>query len=404
MTDEILQTKLGDLAGAIGKIKNNPKSVSAREEIRKTLNDIFIQPRENFNRGSAVSHSNTTGHNHDVVRDVLYTDNFDKMFFGVMVMPAMVADEVIKGVIEEDKVVIKQVYVELDSKLFDEALDLSIYEIAALIVREIAHMVADSSPMEQVKKDIDLYLFSTGQTLKLSDVSHYKEILSYGIRDAIRKSVSIFEISDRSKIVDSFDDELGIKEDLVSAMKKIDKNGYNWNRDIDNKLIFLSWVIRLYKDVIHKRIDAINDLGVAIKLTGSKIEKREMENIIARLSRIDDDSLLQEGALDYISDFFAKTRFDIKKNGMKKYEDDFFEIQFEINNMETQEEAMLLLHRINSRMAVLDDYLTSEDLSASDRKRWERLYSEYNKLRFNLSNNKIYTNKTRLYVNYGMDD
>ena len=55
-------------------------------------------------------------------------------------------------------------------------------------------------------------------------------------------------------------------------------------------------------------------------------------------------------------------------------------------------------------MAVLDDYLTSEDLSASDRKRWERLYSEYNKLRFNLSNNKIYANKTRLYVNYGMDD
>ena len=404
MTDEMLQTKLGDLAGAIGKIKNNPKSVSAKEEIRKTLNDIFMQPRENFNGGSEVRYSNTTEHNHDVVRDVLYTDNFDKMFFGVMVMPAMVADEVIKGIIEEDKVVIKQVYVELDSKLFDEALDLSIYEIAALIVREVAHMVADSSPMEQVKKDIDLYLFSTGQTLKLSDVSHYKEILSYGIRDAIRKSVSIFEISDRSKIVDSFDDELGIKEDLVSAMKKIDKNGYNWNRDIDNKLIFLSWVIRLYKDVIHKRIDAINDLGVAIKLTGSKIEKREMENIIARLSRIDDDSLLQEGALDYISDFFAKTRFDIKKNGMKKYEDDFFEIQFEINNMETQEEAMLLLHRINSRMAVLDDYLTSEDLSASDRKRWERLYSEYNKLRFNLSNNKIYTNKTRLYVNYGMDD
>ena len=357
-----------------------------------------------FRSGAEVSYSNTTGHNHDVVRDVLYTDNFDKMFFGVMVMPAMVADEVIKGIIEEEKVIIKQVYVELDSKLFDEALDLSIYEIAALIVREVAHMVADSSPMEQVKKDIDLYLFSTGQTLKLSDVSHYKEILSYGIRDAIRKSVSIFEISDRSKIVDSFDDELGIKEDLVSAMKKIDKNGYNWNRDIDNKLIFLSWVIRLYKDVIHKRIDAINDLGAAIKLTGSKIEKREMENIIARLSRIDDDSLLQEGALDYISDFFAKTRFDIKKNGMKKYEDDFFEIQFEVNNMETQEEAMLLLHRINSRMAVLEDYLTSEDLSASDRKRWERLYSEYNKLRFNLSNNKIYANKTRLYVNYGMDD
>ena len=392
MTDEMLQARLGDLAGAVGKLKNNFRSVAAKEDIRKILNDIFMQPKS------------PNKYNPDVVRDVLYTENFDKMFFGVLVMPAMIADDVIKGIIEEEKVTINQVYVELDSKLFDDALDLSIHEIAALIVREVAHMVADSSPMEQIKKDIDLYLVYTGQTLKLSDVSHYKEILSYGIRDAIRKSVSIFEINDKSKIVDNFDDELGIKEDLISAMTKIDKNGYNWNKDIDNKLIFLSWVIRLYKDVIHKRIDAINDLGATIKLTGSKIEKREMENIIARLSRIDDDSLLQEGALDYISDFFSKTRFDIKKNGMKKYEDDFFELQFEVNNMETQEEAMLLLHRINSRMAVIDDYLTSEDLSAADRKRWEHLYHEYNKLRFNLSNNKLYANKTRLYVNYGMDD
>ena len=307
MTDEMLQARLGDLAGAVGKLKNNSRSVAAKEDIRKILNDIFMQPKS------------PNKYNPDVVRDVLYTENFDKMFFGVLVMPAMIADDVIKGIIEEEKVTINQVYVELDSKLFDDALDLSIHEIAALIVREVAHMVADSSPMEQIKKDIDLYLVSTGQTLKLSDVSHYKEILSYGIRDAIRKSVSIFEINDKSKIVDNFDDELGIKEDLISAMTKIDKNGYNWNKDIDNKLIFLSWVIRLYKDVIHKRIDAINDLGATIKLTGSKIEKREMENIIARLSRIDDDSLLQEGALDYISDFFSKTRFDIKKNELFYY-------------------------------------------------------------------------------------
>lgn len=391
MTDEMLQARLGDLAGAVGKMKMNPTSAVAREEIRKALNDIFSNP-------------SGPDEQKPVCRDVIYTDNFDKMFFGVMVMPAMIADDVIKGIIGDEKVIINQVYVELDSKLFDDALDLSIHEIAALIVREVGHMVSDSSPMEQVKKDIDLYLFSTGQTLKLSDVSHYKEILSYGVRDGIRKSVSIFEINDKSKIVDNFDDEMGIKEDLVSAMTKIDKNGYNWNREVDNKLIFLSWVIRLYRDVIHKRIDAINDLGAAIKLTGSKIEKREMENIIARLSRIDDDSLIREGALDYISDFFSKTRFDIKKNGMKKYEDDFYEIQFEVNNVETQEEAMLLLHRINSRMAVLDDYLTSEELSSADRKRWERLYSEYNKLRFGLSKNKIYANKTRLYVNYGMDD
>ena len=59
MTDEMLQTKLGDLAGALGKLKSNPKSVDAREEIRKTLNEIFIDPKQ-------------MRHNKDVVRCISY--------------------------------------------------------------------------------------------------------------------------------------------------------------------------------------------------------------------------------------------------------------------------------------------------------------------------------------------
>ena len=94
MTDEMLQARLGDLAGAVGKLKNNSRSVAAKEDIRKILNDIFMQPKC------------PNKYNPDVVRDVLYTENFDKMFFGVLVMPAMIADDVIKGIIEEEKVTI----------------------------------------------------------------------------------------------------------------------------------------------------------------------------------------------------------------------------------------------------------------------------------------------------------
>jgi predicted transcriptional regulator of viral defense system len=94
----------------------------------------------------------------------------------------------------------------------------------------------------------------------------------------------------------------------------------------------------------------------------------------------------------------------MKTNGVGKYEDDLYEIQFEANNCETQEEAMLLLHRINSRVAVIADYIHTECETEREKKRWYKLLNEYNKLRGTLSKQKIYQNKTRLYVNYGYDD
>ena len=203
---------------------------------------------------------------------------------------------------------------------------------------------------------------------------------------------------------DQFDRDMEINIDIKAAMDKIRKSGINPNSEIDNKIIFLGWVLRLYKDVLSNRIPAIHYLNTMIKLTPSQIEAREFKTIIERLKRIDDDSLIREGVFDSLVDSISKMRFDMKRNGIKKYENDYYEIQFECNNLETQEDAMLMLHRINSRMAVLEDYLTSEELTKADYARWSGLYRKYAELRAELSKNKIYQNKTRVYVNYGMDD
>ena len=94
----------------------------------------------------------------------------------------------------------------------------------------------------------------------------------------------------------------------------------------------------------------------------------------------------------------------MKISGLKQYEDDYYQFKFEANNMETQDEAILLMHRINSRMSVIDDYLSTEEISKEDRNRWQTLYNNFNKLRAEIANSRIYQNKTRIYVNYGVDD
>lgn len=130
-----------------------------------------------------------------------------------------------------------------------------------------------------------------------------------------------------------------------------------------------------------------------------------MNNIIRRLERIDDDSLLTEAnMLTSITNFFKDNAKKMKISGLKQYEDDYYQFKFEANNMETQDEAILLMHRINSRMSVIDDYLSTEEISKEDRNRWQTLYNNFNKLRAEIANSRIYQNKTRIYVNYGVDD
>ena len=386
MLNETMQNRIGDLSGTLMQLKMHPKSAIILQDIRAAINAIFKN-----DQGVGVC------------KQVIFTENTDKLFFGIITMPVIPADKIIDILMNEEHYIIPEVYVELDSKLFSEMLDLDINEITALVLREVDHMVSDSRPMEQIKNDIDNYLFKKGENIKLSDSVHYKELLSFGVRDAIRKTVSIFEET-KDHIVDQSDDDMEISEDLKSAMNKIDNNGYNFNSEIDNKLIFLSWVLRLYRDVLTYRVNAIYTLKHSIRLTPSVLEQKEMKNIISRLERIDDDSLLQEGVLSDIIDAFRRTSGDMKRNGIKSYDDDFYEIQFEVNNIETQEEAMLLLHRINSRMAVIDDYISTEALSKSEYHRWQTLYQKYGYLRISLAKNKIYQNKTRINVNYGMDD
>ena len=127
-----------------------------------------------------------------------------------------------------------------------------------------------------------------------------------------------------------------------------------------------------------------------------------MNNIVKKLHRIDDYSLMQEAS--NIINFFNSTKnatlsaLDrFKANGIKNYYDDYYEIKFEYNNMDNDRgTAVALLHKINSRMSVIDDYISTERIDTQTKKRLTELYYKYDELRKNIAATKLRPPQTLL--------
>ena len=368
-----------DFEQILGSIKANP-TPSKMRELKNELNMFFRD---------------------SVCKEVIYTNNTDKMFFGMCVMPDIPAEKVYDILHDDKPYRISGYYLELDSKLFSPMLDLSAKELTAVLLHEVGHIVNDTTPIDTVRKNVDVYLDQSDTTIAITDSIHYKEILNFGIKDAIRKVTSLFEKNNDELLADEFVVACGYGEHLESAFNKLLKNSYNINKDVDNKIVVLSWVLRLYANVKFQRIQAIKSLEKGKTLTASKIEKKEMNGVIQRLNRIDDDSLISEGVFDELGAKYKATMGKIKYKGIRSFEDDYFEYSLRVKNITSEDDALVLLHQINTRMNIIDDYINTEDISEQEKKRWYAMYDKYNKLREVLGNKTVYKDDyKRIYINY----
>ena len=378
-TNDIL-AEIGEINLSVINLKAKPGNKIELNKIKDCLNKIFPDSK---------------------CVDVIYTVNTDKMFFGIVTLPILSPNEILNIMTSDEDSKIATYKVELDSKLFCETIDLSVDEITALIVHEVARLVNDFYPINNARYLIDKAVLDYGITLKMSEYVPYIEIIGYGIKEAARRSVSIFE---NNYLVPYYLDETyELTDSLRRAITKLENKGNLWDTEVDNKSIIIKWVVRLYTDILKYRIMSLHTLEKGIELTGSVLIVNEMKNIVKKLHRIDDYSLMQEASsiINFFNDskkanLSALDRF--KANGIKNYYDDFYEIQFEVNNMDNDRgTAVALLHKINSRMSVIDDYISTEpELNLQTKKRLADLYYKYDELRGNIASQKLKSPQTLL--------
>ena len=160
----------------------------------------------------------------------------------------------------------------------------------------------------------------------------------------------------------------------------------------------LAWVLRLYKDVLHNRIPAIETLKRCKLLTGSKIEIREMENVIKRLNRIDDDQLLKE-SVDMLVE-------EVKANIPQALDDDLVNLELEQQNALYNEPDAVpnLIANINSKLAFIQDYIENNQLTKSEFKQLNDMYKGLTLKRDQLFKGDLYERFKKYSVYFDLDD
>ena len=346
--------------------------------------------------------------------EVILTNNIDNLFFGIVTMPIVMPDLALSTFFgDENTNKIYKYKVEIDSKLLSDLYNLDVYEITALLIHEV-HMLCEKNDIaiKNTRQIVDEYLTMNNQVLHITNASKLLNILQFMMQESIRRNVSIFYTE--YVIPDKFDMQEGIDKYLNSSIRKLDKTSNMISR-FDSATTVIKWCLRLYNDMLKYRIPALHILNKSIEVTGSHYIKTSMEKLKHSLNYTDDYIL--RGASNFneatssIVNFFnnskkanlnALDRF--KANGVKAYFDDFYELQFEVNNMDDDRGlAVMLLHKINSRMNVIDDYISTEDnLNPTTLKKLQELYDRYDSLRYSISSKKLKSPRT-LLINYGDD-
>ena len=299
-------------------------------------------------------------------KEVLYTVNTDKLFFGMRVYPIFDGNKAIE-ILGDNKInAFEDYYVELDSKLFDPMLGLNKREKTAVLLHEIGHIVYDRATIDEVKAQVDLYFAKSDDYVDMNSSKGYRELIGYALKDAVVKTGSLFtKFGNTELVADTFVVSCGYGPDLESAMRKIMRSSTYMAKAVDDRFITLAWVLRLRSEFAIRRIPAVKTLNKAKTLTASKLEQREITYATNILSR--SDLGINEGFIDDIRARFSKKFSDFKAKGVRSIKNDVYELNLRLRTAESAEDLMFIIRQANTNITILQDYLT-EDLSEEERK------------------------------------
>ena len=180
------------------------------------------------------------------------------------------------------------------------------------------------------------------------------------------KTGSLFsKLGNDEIIADSYVVACGYGPYLETAIKKITTSATYLNKSVDNRLITMSWVLRLLSEFKIRRLPAIRMLNKAKQLTASALEEREIAYAANVLSSME-GSVVEANLFDNIKARYNKKLNDFKARGVKAIQADVYELNLRVRCANTESDLLYVIRTVNNDIAILKDYLT-EDISDDER-------------------------------------
>jgi hypothetical protein len=345
--------------------------------------------------------------------DVHYTPNTDKQFFGVFVVPCGAKMEpseftsnMFEGLLHSHGSIddrdfepfkATQYKLEIDGKML-KANNITAEGITAIIIGEIATMNS-TEPYEKLRNIIDAQIAINNIQLNSDVVCKSTVIFQLVGIITLHNLTSVFAKYGEADVRDILYD-LKLGDYFKGAIKTLQEWNEWYQSPVDNTAFMVKWYFSTYTYLYENRYVEFM-LRDSIETESSLYLRTLMKSALNSIVRVNDRDER------YYSDLLtesAKKRgliWQMKRNGIKSIEEDLFEYTMRLRNVENQDEAILLMRQINSRMSILEDYIRDEDIDDADRERWTACYQRYLELREALSKKTVYNKKMYgLFVDY----
>ena len=317
-------------------------------------------------------------------KDILYTNNTDKLFFGMCVTTIFDDNTAVFNILSDTDINPNTQYIlEVDSKLLD--LGLSTKEFVAILLHEIGHVVNNTQGVDAVKNYLNIYLAKNRESIDVQKVAKCLPIFKYAISNSITKLTSLFYKDYEEVIADEFVIACGYGQYLESGMKIIISSIGTLNKTANvNKLIALQWALRIYKDFSIRRVNVLQTLRNIEPSLATQTDKKHVKSIINTVSNPIHESF------DNRNFFKERERKHLRKS-IKNFENDYYDILLRAKNTQDYNESLTLLRKVNSTISLIEDFISSDKIDNKDK--WFDIIDKFKELRELLSNKEVYKDK-----------
>jgi hypothetical protein len=344
--------------------------------------------------------------------EIMFTRNTDKPFFGIKINPLMNNGDALTILISDVKVKFNKYKLELDSKLFE--LDLTADELTSLIIYEISSIIENYDIIDDLRALLDMKLVTDDDVISIRDSINKGQLIIFAIKDTINKLANFLYKEDTDVLTHNvYIEALEMEEDIVSARAKV-VSSVSGSSDMmrSARPSVLEWMLTVYKNMKTNSMVITDTLKDARSFTASKLDIEEINKTLAAVDRIDSEITFTNESLNK---FFERKNIsslneisifkNLKKNGLRGIENELYEYTMRVKNCTDPDEATLIMRGINSRIGIIDDYISNEDLNDNDYRHWSEVSNDYRKLRGVLASKKLTNKSYGLFYRYDkLDD